>query len=198
MKTREAAIERKTSETDIAIQLLLDGTGQHQIYTGVGFLDHMLTALAVHALFDLTVKTEGDLYVDAHHTIEDTAIVLGQAIDQAAGDRRGIMRVGHAYVPMDEALGFVALDFSGRPYVVFQANWSTPAIGQFPTDLVQHFFESLAIHAKLTLHAGVEGRNDHHKAEALFKALGRSLDAATQIDDRRSSELPTTKDFLQD
>ncbi|MFN2106383.1 MAG: imidazoleglycerol-phosphate dehydratase HisB [Candidatus Promineifilaceae bacterium] len=195
MKVRKASIERKTSETDISVQLLLDGTGRHQIDTGIGFLDHMLTALAVHALFDLTVKTEGDLYIDAHHTIEDTAIVLGQAIDQAAGDRRGIIRVGHAYVPMDEALGFVALDFSGRPFVVFQANWNTPAIGQFPTDLVQHVFESLAVHAKLTLHASVEGRNDHHKAEALFKALARALREALTVDERRTG-VPSTKGTL--
>ncbi|MFN2140503.1 MAG: imidazoleglycerol-phosphate dehydratase, partial [Candidatus Promineifilaceae bacterium] len=146
-------------------------------------------------LFDLTVKAEGDLYIDAHHTIEDTAIVLGQAIDQAAGDRRGIIRVGHAYVPMDEALGFVALDFSGRPFVVFQANWNTPAIGQFPTDLVQHVFESLAVHAKLTLHASVEGRNDHHKAEALFKALARALREALTVDERRTG-VPSTKGTL--
>jgi len=195
MKERRASIERKTSETDIAVQLLLDGTGRHQIDTGVGFLDHMLAALAVHALFDLTVKTEGDLYIDAHHSIEDTAIVLGQAIDQAAGDRRGIMRVGHAYVPMDEALGFVALDFSGRPYTVFHADWNTPAIGQFPTDLVQHVFESLAVHARLTLHASVEGRNDHHKAEALFKALARSLGEALMVDARRTG-VPSTKGTL--
>jgi imidazoleglycerol-phosphate dehydratase len=195
MKVRKASIERKTSETDISVQLLLDGTGRHQIDTGIGFLDHMLTALAVHALFDLTVKTEGDLYIDAHHTIEDTAIVLGQAIDQAAADRRGIIRVGHAYVPMDEALGFVALDFSGRPFVVFQANWNTPAIGQFPTDLVQHVFESLAVHAKLTLHASVEGRNDHHKAEALFKALARALREALTMDERRTG-IPSTKGTL--
>jgi imidazoleglycerol-phosphate dehydratase len=195
MKVRKASIERKTSETDISVQLLLDGTGRHQIDTGIGFLDHMLTALAVHALFDLTVKTEGDLYIDAHHTIEDTAIVLGQAIDQAAADRRGIIRVGHAYVPMDEALGFVALDFSGRPFVVFQANWNTPAIGQFPTDLVQHVFESLAVHAKLTLHASVEGRNDHHKAEALFKALARALREALTVDERRTG-VPSTKGTL--
>jgi imidazoleglycerol-phosphate dehydratase len=195
MKERRASIERKTSETDIAVQLLLDGTGRHQIDTGVGFLDHMLAALAVHALFDLTVKTEGDLYIDAHHSIEDTAIVLGQAIDQAAGDRRGIMRVGHAYVPMDEALGFVALDFSGRPYTVFHADWNTPAIGQFPTDLVQHVFESLAVHARLTLHASVEGRNDHHKAEALFKALARALREALMVDARRTG-VPSTKGTL--
>jgi imidazoleglycerol-phosphate dehydratase len=172
---RTATIHRQTAETNIAITLNLDGTGQHEISTGVGFLDHMLTAVAVHGLFDLQVQATGDLHIDSHHTIEDVGIVLGQAFNQAVGDRKGINRVGHAYVPMDEALGFVALDFSGRPYTIFHATWATPAIGQFPTDLVQHFFESVAVHARLTLHAKVEGRNDHHQAEALFKALARAL-----------------------
>ena len=188
---RTAIIQRQTSETDIVIQLNLDGTGQHEVNTGIGFLDHMLTAVAVHGLFDLTVKATGDLHIDAHHTIEDTAIVLGQAFDEVLGDRKGINRVGHAYVPMDEALGFVALDFSGRPYTVFQAEWATPGIGQFPTDLVEHFFESFAVHARLTLHARVDGRNDHHKAEALFKALARALKTAVALDPRRSGVAST-------
>ncbi len=182
---RQATIHRQTSETDITISLNLDGTGQHEISTGVGFLDHMLTAVAVHGLFDLQVKAVGDLHIDSHHTIEDCAIVLGQVLDQAAGDRQGIQRVGHAYVPMDEALAFVVVDFSGRPYTVFNAEWATPTIGQFPTDLVQHFFESLAVQARLTLHAQVNGRNDHHQAEALFKALTRALRQALTIDPRR-------------
>ena len=182
---RQATIQRQTSETDITISLDLDGTGQHEISSGVGFLDHMLTAVSVHGLFDLRVKAVGDLHIDSHHTIEDCAIVLGQAFDRAAGDRQGIQRVGHAYVPMDEALAFVAVDFSGRPYTVFSAQWRTPTIGQFPTDLVQHFFESLAVHARLTLHAQVNGRNDHHQAEALFKALTRALRQALTIDLRR-------------
>jgi imidazoleglycerol-phosphate dehydratase len=164
---RTATIRRKTSETKIEIELSLDGSGQHEISTGLGFLDHMLTAVAVHGLFDLTVKAEGDLHIDSHHTIEDTAIVLGKAFAEALGDRKGISRVGHAYVPMDEALGFVALDISGRPYTVFQAAWATPAIGQFPTDLVEHFFETFAVHSGISLHAKGDGRNDHHKAEAL-------------------------------
>ena len=195
MNDRTATVKRKTSETAIQITINLDGDGQYQVNTGVGFLDHMLAALAVHGLFDLSVQASGDLNIDAHHTIEDVAIVLGQAIDKAAADRRGIARMGHAYVPMDEALGFVALDLSGRPYTLFQAEWSSPAIGQFPTDLVQHFFESLAVHARLTLHARVEGRNDHHKAEALFKALGRALRMALSIDPRRS-DIPSTKGTL--
>ncbi len=195
MSERTATISRKTSETDIEIFLNLDGRGQHEISTGIGFLDHMLTALAVHGLLDLNVSARGDLYIDSHHTIEDVGIVLGQAVDQAAGDRRGIQRMAHAYVPMDESLGFVALDFSGRPYTVFQADWRAPAIGQFPTDLVQHFIESLATHARLTVHAKVEGRNDHHKAEALFKALGRALREALRIDPLRT-DVPSTKGTL--
>ena len=195
MNDRTAACQRKTSETSIEITINLDGQGRHQVNTTVGFLDHMLSALAVHGLFDLTVQATGDLHIDSHHTIEDVGIVLGQTINEAAADRRGIARMGHAYVPMDEALAFVALDFSGRPYTVFQAEWNTPAIGQFPTDLVQHFFESLAVHARLTLHARVEGRNDHHKAEALFKALGRALRMALSMDPRQS-DIPSTKGTL--
>jgi len=195
MNDRTATIERNTSETAIQITINLDGQGQHQVTTGIGFLDHMLTALALHGLFDLSVQASGDLYIDSHHTIEDVGIVLGKAIDEAVGDRRGITRMGHAYVPMDEALGFVALDFSGRPHTLFQAEWKTPAIGQFPTDLVQHFFEAIAVHARLTLHARVEGRNDHHKAEALFKALGRALRMALSVDARRSG-IPSTKGTL--
>ena len=193
---RVAQIQRQTKETDVTILLHLDGSGIYDISTGVGFLDHMLTALAAHALFDLNVQARGDLHIDSHHTIEDVGIVLGQALNQALGDRRGILRMGHAYVPMDEALGFVALDFSGRPYTVFKAEWATPAIGQFPTDLVQHFFESVAVHSRLTLHAQVNGRNDHHKAEALFKAFGRALRAAVTIDPRRSDNIPSTKGTL--
>jgi imidazoleglycerol-phosphate dehydratase len=195
MADRQARIERRTSETEIVIHLNLDGQGRHEISTGIGFLDHMLSALATHALFDLAINATGDLHIDTHHTIEDVGIVLGQAINSAAGERRGIMRVGNAYVPMDEALGFVALDFSGRPYTVFQATWSTPGIGHFPTDLVQHFFESLAVNARLTLHASVTGRNDHHQAEALFKALARALRMALAIDERRHG-VPSTKGTL--
>lgn len=192
---RQATIHRQTSETDIQIELHLDGSGQHSISTGIGFLDHMLTAVAIHGLFDLTVSATGDLHIDSHHTIEDTAIVLGKAFDQALGDRKGINRVGHAYVPMDEALGFVALDISGRPYTIFQATWATPAIGPFPTDLVEHFFETFAVHSRITLHARVDGRNDHHKAEALFKALARALRTAVDLDPRRV-DVASTKGTL--
>ncbi len=190
---RKATIHRQTSETNVHIQLNLDGTGQHDISTCVGFLDHMLIAFAVHGMFDLTISATGDLHIDNHHTIEDVGIVLGQALDEALGDRKGINRMGHAYVPMDEALGFVALDFSGRPFTVFDASWNTSAIGQMPTDMVQHFFESVAVHAKMTLHAKiVNGRNDHHKAEALFKALGRAMRIAVAQDPQRTG-VPSTK-----
>ncbi len=190
--SREATIQRTTSETDISLSLRLDGSGQHEISTGVGFFDHMLTAWAVHGLFDLTVQATGDLHIDSHHTIEDVGIVLGQALNRALGDRKGIVRMGHAYVPMDEALAFVAVDLSGRPFTIFHAAWHTPAIGQMPTDLVQHFFESLATHAKMNLHARIEyGRNDHHQAEALFKALGRALQTAVALDARRGGVAST-------
>jgi imidazoleglycerol-phosphate dehydratase len=193
---RTAKIHRQTSETDISISIDLDGTGQHQISSGVGFFDHMLTAVSVHGLFDLIVQATGDLHIDTHHTIEDVGVVFGQAINQALGDRKGITRVGHAYVPMDEALGFVAIDLGGRPYTVFHGTWHTPAIGQMPTDLVQHFFESIAIHAKMNLHARMEyGRNDHHQAEALFKAFARALQTAVTIDPRRL-DVASTKGTL--
>jgi len=194
---RVSTLHRQTNETDIHLSLNLDGTGQHEIETGIGFLDHMLAHIAVHGLFDLTVKATGDLHVDAHHTIEDTALLLGQALAEAVGDKRGLVRMGSAYVPMDEALAFVAVDLSGRPYAVVQATWYCPAIGQFPTSLVPHFFESLASTARANVHARVEyGRDDHHQAEALFKALGRALDTATTIDPRRAGLLPSTKGTL--
>lgn len=198
MNKRIATIHRKTKETDIHVTINLEGTGQVEASTGVGFLDHMMTALAVHGLFDLTVQAVGDLHIDSHHTIEDVGIVLGQAINQALGDRSGIQRMGHAYVPMDEALGFVTLDISGRAYAVFQAEWATPMIGQFPTDLVQHFFESVAVHGRLTIHAEViRGRNDHHKAESLFKALARALRMAMAVDERRVG-VASSKGSLRD
>lgn len=196
MSDRQATIHRQTSETDVSVTVDLDGQGRHAVTTGVGFLDHMLAAMAVHGLFDITVKTVGDLHIDPHHTIEDTGIVLGRAVDMALGDRAGIARASHAYMPMDEALAFVALDLSGRPYTVFEAVWHTPAIGQFPTDLVEHFFESFAVHARLTLHARLMyGRNDHHGAEALFKALARALRLAVERDPRRH-DVASTKGSL--
>lgn len=194
--TRTATIERKTKETDIRLSLDLDGTGQVEVSTGVGFFDHMLMAWAVHGLFDLTVQAQGDLYIDTHHTIEDVGIVLGQALDKALGKRAGIWRMGSAYVPMDETLAFVALDLSGRPYCVMQAEWRTPAIGQMPTDLVEHFWESVAFHGRLNWHGRVlYGRNDHHQAEALFKASGRALRQAVALDERRVG-VPSSKGVL--
>lgn len=194
---RTSTLHRQTAETEITLSLTLDGTGNHDIQTGVGFLDHLLTHVAVHGLFDLTVKAVGDLHIDPHHTIEDTALVLGQAFNEALGDRKGILRMGSAYVPMDEALAFVAVDLSGRPYAVIQAEWHSPAIGQFPTSLIPHFLESFAVTARANVHARVlYGRDDHHQAEALFKALGRALDAATMIDPRRSGVVPSTKGSL--
>ena len=191
---RTATVSRKTNETDISINLNLDGTGQHDIATGIGFLDHMLTHIAVHGLFDLTVRAHGDLHVDIHHTVEDVALVLGAAFDQALGDRKGIVRMAHAYVPMDESLAFVAVDLSGRPYCIVDADWGMATVGEIPTSLFPHFLESFAIASRSNLHARIlYGRDDHHKAEALFKALARALDAVTQIDPRRAETVPSTK-----
>jgi imidazoleglycerol-phosphate dehydratase len=193
---RTASISRKTNETEVRIELNVDGSGQHDIDTGIGFLDHMLTHLAVHGLFDLTIKASGDLHIDVHHTFEDVALVLGSAFDQALGDRKGIVRMGSCYAPMDETLAFVALDLSGRPYSVIEAEWGSAPVGQIPTSLFPHFLESFAITSRCNLHARVHyGRDDHHKAEALFKALARALDAATMIDERRKS-VPSTKGTL--
>lgn len=193
---RTARIERSTNETRITIELNLDGTGQHSIATGVGFLDHMLTHLAVHGLFDLSVQASGDLHIDVHHTVEDVALVLGAAFDQALGDRKGITRMGSFYVPMDETLAFVAIDFSGRPYCLVSAEWGSAPVGGIPTSLFPHFLESFAITSRCNLHARVlYGRDDHHKAEALFKALARALDAATLPDPRRAG-VPSTKGTL--
>ncbi len=194
---RTATISRKTTETDIALSINLDGTGKTNLASGVSFLDHMLRHMAVHGLFDLEVKASGDLEIDPHHTVEDIGIVLGQAFDQALGDRKGIVRMGNATVPMDEALAFVAVDLSGRPYTVIQAEWHAPSIGLLPTALIPHFLESFAFNAKINLHARVAyGRDDHHQAEALFKALGRALDAATVLDPRRAGSVPSTKGTL--
>ena len=194
---RTSTISRKTTETEIVLSLNLDGSGKTNVATGVGFLDHMLRHIAVHGLFDLDVKATGDLAIDSHHTVEDVGIVLGQTFDQALGDRKGIVRMGSAYTPMDEALAFVAVDLSGRPYAVIQAEWHTSAIGALPTSLLPHFLESFAFNAKINLHARVEyGRDDHHQAEALFKALGRALNAATLIDPRRAGSVPSTKGTL--
>ena len=183
---RTATVHRKTNETDIQLTVNLDGRG-----------DHMLSHVAVHGLLDIKLRAVGDLQVDAHHTIEDCALVLGQALDEALADRKGITRMGAAYVPMDEALAFVAIDLSGRPYAVVQAEWSVAQLGTLPTSLVTHFFESLAVTLRANVHARVlYGRDDHHKAEALFKALGRALNLAVALDPRRVGVVPSTKGSL--
>lgn len=195
---RTAEISRQTNETQIEIKLDLDGTGRHEISSGIGFLDHMLTHLAVHGLFDLIVRATGDLHIDAHHTVEDVALALGQGFDQALADRKGIVRIGDCFAPMDETLAHVAIDLSGRPYAVIQADWNTPYIGNVPTTLFPHFFESFSITSRCNLHARVlYGRDDHHQVEALFKAWGRALDIATQVDPRRSGMIPSTKGTLK-
>ena len=194
---RTAEISRKTNETQIEIALDLYGSGTHQISTGIGFLDHMLTHLAVHGLFDLSVQASGDLEVDPHHTVEDVALALGAAFDQALDDRKGIFRMGDCFAPMDETLAHVVIDLSGRPYAVIQAEWHTPYVGNIPTTLFPHFFESFAVMARCNLHARVlYGRDDHHQAEALFKAWARALDLATQLDPRRGGAVPSTKGTL--
>ncbi len=194
---RQAQIARTTGETSITLNINIDGTGQCHAQTGIGFLDHMLTLMAKHGQFDIDVTANGDLHVDDHHTAEDVCICLGQAIDKALGDRRGIVRTAHSYVPMDEALGFVAVDLGGRAYCVFSAEFTTPRVGTLGTDLLFHLFESIAHHGRMNVHARVEyGRNDHHKVEALFKAFGRALDAASRIDSRLGDAVPSTKGVL--
>ncbi len=194
---RTATIHRQTKETDIQLSLSLDGTGQYQIETGIGFLDHMLSHIAAHGLFDLTVQAKGDLHVDPHHTVEDVALVLGQAFAEALGDKAGIVRMGSASVPMDEALAFVAVDLSGRPYCVAEVAWTGLTVGSIPVTLIPHFFESFAVTTRANVHARVlYGRDDHHKTEALFKALGHALDAATRPDPRRGGAIPSTKGTL--
>lgn len=194
---RTSEISRTTNETQIEINLNLNGSGKHDISTGVGFLDHMLTHLAVHGLFDLIVKAQGDLHIDVHHTVEDVALTLGQAFNEALGDRKGIVRMGDSFAPMDETLAHVAIDLSGRPYAVIQAEWHTPYVGNIPVTLFPHFFESFAVTSRSNLHARIlYGRDDHHQAEALFKAWARALDAATQLDARRAGAIPSTKGSL--
>ncbi len=194
---RTAEISRQTNETQIEIKLDLDGKGDHQISTGIGFLDHMLTHLAVHGLFDLSVQATGDLHIDVHHMVEDVALALGQVFDKALGDRKGIIRISDCFAPMDETLAHVTVDLSGRPYAVIQAEWHAPYVGNIPTTLFPHFFESFAVTSRSNIHARIlYGRDDHHQAEALFKAWARALDAASQIDPRRMGVIPSTKGTL--
>lgn len=194
---RSVTITRQTGETTITLSLTIDGTGQADVATGIGFLDHMLTLWAKHGLFDLKVLAKGDLHTDEHHTAEDTCICLGRALDEALGERRGIVRTAHSFVPMDEALALVVVDLGGRPYCVVDAEFATPRVGQLGTDLIFHLLESVAIHGRLNIHTRVlYGRNDHHKVEAIFKAFGRALDAATRVDERLVGVVPSTKGVL--
>ncbi|MBU6499420.1 MAG: imidazoleglycerol-phosphate dehydratase HisB [Rhodospirillales bacterium] len=195
--SRSTSLDRTTSETEISLTLDLDGSGRTDIATGIGFLDHMLTALARHALFDLTVRAKGDLHIDFHHTTEDVGIVLGQAVARALGDKRGIARFGHALVPMDEALAEIAIDISGRPYLAWSVAFAQPKVGEMDTELFEEFFRALAGNAGITLHVTQKaGHNAHHVAEACFKGLARALRMAVALDPRIGDAVPSTKGAL--
>jgi imidazoleglycerol-phosphate dehydratase len=197
MTHRTATITRRTSETQIRVSLNLDGTGQARFETGVPFLDHMLDQIARHGLIDLDIHAVGDLDIDAHHTVEDIGITLGQAMDQAVGDKKGIRRYGHAYVPLDEALSRVVVDFSGRPGLSYGVEYPRARIGDFDVDLFQEFFRGFVNHAKVTLHIdNLKGQNAHHVAETIFKAFGRALRMALESDSRASDIIPSTKGTL--
>lgn len=195
MTDRTAAKTRETAETDIEITLDIDGDGDCSVETGIGFFDHMIESFAKHGLFDLTVRCDGDLEIDDHHTVEDVAITLGTALEDALGDKRGIVRYADRRVPLDEACASVVVDVSGRPRFYFDGEFSEPNVGEFTSDMARHFAETLAANAGLTLHASVSGENAHHEIEALFKSLARALDDATRIDERRS-DTPSTKGEL--
>jgi imidazoleglycerol-phosphate dehydratase len=195
-KPRAATIKRESKETKVSLELTLDGSGQQQISTGIKMFDHLLSQMAQHGRFDLIIKASGD---DQHHVAEDVAICLGKALGEALGDKRSILRMGDAAVPMDDAMAAVAVDISGRGYTVLDLSFADNDMLGFATDLIRHFLESLAIEARLNLHARIlYGNNDHHKAEALFKALGRALDIATGVDNRLAGKLPTTKGILEE
>ena len=194
---RSATIQRKTGETDIAVSIALDGTGEAKVASGVGFLDHMLTLLARHALFDIHVACTGDLYVDQHHSVEDIGIALGQAFKQALGDKKGITRYAHSYLPMDETLSRVAVDVSGRPFLIFKTDFPREKIGEFDTELVREWFQAFAINAGITLHVEtLYGENAHHIAESCYKGLARALRTAVSIDPREEGRVPSTKGTL--
>ena len=194
---RTASITRKTAETDISVEVNLDGTGRYSNETGVGFFDHMLDQLARHSLIDLTVRAKGDLHIDDHHTVEDTGIAIGQALTRALGDKRGIRRYGHFDLAMDDALVRAALDLSGRPYLAWTVDFPTAKIGGFDTELVREFFQALSTHGGITLHVDrIHGINSHHIAEAAFKAVARALRAAVEPDPRMAGSLPSTKGAL--
>lgn len=195
--TRSAVVSRDTLETQISVVLDLDGTGVSKLATGVPFLDHMLDQIARHGLVDLDVSAKGDLHIDAHHTVEDVGISIGQALAQALGDKKGLRRYGHAYVPLDEALSRVVIDFSGRPGLVFNVEFTRARIGDFDVDLLREFFQGLVNHAKLTVHIDcLRGVNAHHQAETVFKAFGRALRMAAEFDDRAMGTVPSTKGSL--
>ena len=197
MSGRSAKVERKTLETEIAVELNLDGQGLGQFDTKVPFLEHMLDQIARHGLFDLKVVCNGDVHIDDHHSVEDIGITLGEAFAKALGDRKGIVRYGHAYVPLDESLSRVVIDFSGRPGLHYYAEYTRPRVGSFDVDLASEFFQGFANHSRATLHMDVlRGHNDHHKIETLFKAFGRALRMACSIDERASSAMPSTKGSL--
>jgi len=194
---RTGAVSRKTKETDVAVEVALDGQGRADIGTGIGFLDHMLDLLARHSRIDITVKAKGDLHIDQHHTTEDVGIALGQAVKQALGDMKGITRYADVHVPMDEALTRVAIDISGRPFLMFKAEFGRDKVGAFDTELVREWFQAFAINAGITLHVEtLYGSNDHHIAESCFKGLARALRAAVAIDARAAGEVPSTKGRL--
>ncbi|WP_417727896.1 imidazoleglycerol-phosphate dehydratase HisB [Roseovarius sp.] len=194
---RSATITRKTAETDINVEITLDGTGRYDNQTGVGFFDHMLDQLARHSLIDMTIQCTGDLHIDDHHTVEDVGIALGQALTQALGDKRGIRRYGSCLLPMDDALVRAALDLSGRPYLVWNMDLPTQKIGTFDTELVREFFQALSTHGGITLHVdALHGLNSHHMAEAAFKAVARALRDAVETDPRKADAIPSTKGSL--
>lgn len=197
MDQRTAEIRRDTLETQVFVQVNLDGAGTGRFETGVPFLEHMLDQVARHGLIDLTVKATGDLHIDAHHTVEDVGITLGQAIDRAVGDKRGIRRYGHSYVPLDEALSRVVIDFSGRPGLVYDVSFPRARIGDFDVDLLLEFFRGFVNHAKVSLHIdSLKGVNAHHVAETIFKAFGRAMRVALERDERMQGILPSTKGAL--
>jgi imidazoleglycerol-phosphate dehydratase len=194
---RRAKVSRSTSETKIEVEIGLDGTGRADIHTGVGFFDHMLELFARHALFDLSVKAKGDTHIDDHHTVEDVGIALGEAFLQALGDKKGLTRYGDIHLPMDETMARVAVDISGRPFLVFGAEFKAPKIGSFDTELVREWFQAFAMNARVTLHAqAIYGENSHHIAEALFKGLARALRRAVAIELREAGRVPSTKGAL--
>ena len=195
--SRTATVERNTLETQIAVAINLDGEGTSSFETGIGFLDHMLDQVARHGMIDIDIKAKGDLHIDAHHTVEDIGITLGQAFDQAVDDKKGIRRYGHAYVPLDEALSRVVIDFSGRPGLEMHVDFQRAVIGGFDVDLFYEFFQGFVNHAKVTLHIdNIRGRNAHHIAETVFKAFGRAIRMALEADPRMAGQMPSTKGSL--